>query len=47
MGCPFFGSEQLLNDSDIHCTGAFLTLLYVKSNPVAFPERLEAFPLDS
>jgi hypothetical protein len=46
-GVPLFSAEQLLNDSDIHGRGAFLTLLYFKGHPVAFSERLEAFPTDS
>ena len=45
-GVPFWSSEQLLNDSDIYGRGAFLTLLYFKGHPVAFSERLEAFPTD-
>jgi hypothetical protein len=46
-GVPFFSSEQLLNDSDIYGRGTFLPLLYFKGHPVAFSERLEAFPTDS
>ena len=46
-GMPFFSSERLLNDSDVDCGGALFTLLYVKGNPVAFSQRLEAVSIDA
>jgi hypothetical protein len=40
-------SKPLLDYRYIDCSGAFLTLLYVKANPVALSQRLEAVPIDS
>jgi len=41
-----FSDQSKLNYSDIRCGRAFLTLLYVKSNPVTIVKSFEADRID-
>ena len=47
MERPFLIQKYKLNHSDIYRWRTFLTLLYVKSNPVAFIEGLETGCIDT
>jgi hypothetical protein len=43
----FYALEELLLNGNIHCCGAFFTLLNLKGHPIAFSKRLESVSIDS